>query len=56
MMNRTMNSLIYDKEKGIYLAQNYECKQIVKESNAVKEEKEFIRQVLNCKKGEVHAK
>lgn len=30
------DSLIYDKEKGIYVAQNYEGKQVAKESNAVK--------------------
>lgn len=42
-----MNSLIYDKEKGIYLAQNYELGTICKESKSTQEEFEFIEKVFN---------
>ena len=44
-----MNSLIYDKEKGQYLAQNYEGKSIVNENKRAQEELKFIEEVFKNK-------
>lgn len=46
-----MNSLIYDKENGRYLAQNYEIGTICKENKSTQEELEFIREVFKGEKG-----
>lgn len=41
-----MNSLIYDKEKKIYLAQIYEGKAIINENKLAQEELKFIKESL----------
>lgn len=46
-----MNSLIYDKEKEKYLAQNYEIGTICKENKSTQEELEFIREIFKGMKG-----
>ena len=46
-----MNSLIYDKEKGQYLAQNYGKETILNENRFAQEEMKFIGEALNYKKG-----
>ena len=44
-----MNSLIYDKEKKKYLAQNYNKDTILNKNRSVQEEMKFIGNVLKQK-------